>query len=128
VDENLLESRYGRSGVKKRDRIFAVTVAVLALLAFLAWALWFTISDANRVTHRDVAYEIVDEYSAKVTFEVTRQPGQSVVCSVKVLNQAFAIVGYKTVEIAPSTARSQVIITNLNTTELGVSGLVDRCS
>jgi len=128
VSENLLEQRYGRRGVQKRDRIMAITIGVLVLASFLAWAVWFTISDANRVTHRDVAYEIVDEFSAKVTFEVTRKPGQSVVCSVKVLNQAFAIVGYKTLEIAPSTARSQVISTNLNTTELGVSGLVDRCS
>jgi hypothetical protein len=62
-----------------------------------------------------------------VTFEVSRTPGQIVVCDVTVLNQAFAIVGFLAVDVAASENRSTVISTTVRTTELGVSGLVDGC-
>jgi hypothetical protein len=85
------------------------------------------IDNSNQVTHRDVAYEVIDEYSTNVTFEVSRSPGQSVSCDVTVLNQSFAIVGFLTVDVEASSSRSTVISSTIRTTELGVSGLVQSC-
>jgi hypothetical protein len=102
-------------------------VAVTALASFLIWAIFVSIDDSNQVTHRDIAYEVIDEYSTNVTFEVSRNPGQMVSCDVTVLNQSFAIVGFLTVDVAPSNSRSTVISSTVRTTELGVSGLVDGC-
>lgn len=89
--------------------------------------MFVAIDNSNQVTHRDVAYEVIDEYSTNVTFEVSRSPGQSVSCDVTVLNQSFAIVGFLTVDVAASTSRSTVISSTIVTTELGVSGLVQSC-
>jgi hypothetical protein len=86
-----------------------------------------SIDNANQISHRDIAYEVIDEYSTTVTFEVSRNPGQAVSCDITVLNQSFAIVGFLTVDVAPSTNRSTVISSTVLTTELGVSGLVDGC-
>jgi hypothetical protein len=85
------------------------------------------IDNSNQVTHRDVAYEVIDEYSTNVTFEVSRNPGQAVSCDLTVLNQSFAIVGFLTVDVAASSSRSTVISSTIRTTELGVSGLVQSC-
>ena len=127
MSKNVIQDRYGRDRYKSRDRGLAIAVAVTALASFLIWAIFVSIDNSNQVTHRDIAYEVIDEYSTNVTFEVSRNPGQMVSCDVTVLNQSFAIVGFLTVDVAASNSRSTVISSTVRTTELGVSGLVDGC-
>jgi hypothetical protein len=127
VSENLLQQRYGVGSTQKRDRLLAVVVAVFALVAFLVWAIFFTVNNAERTTTRDVGFTVFDEFSTEVVFEVSRTPGKAVVCDVQVLNQSFAVVGLKTVPVAPSAGRAVVISTTVVTTELGTSGLVAGC-
>jgi hypothetical protein len=127
VSKNIVQQRYGRDRLRSRDRILAISIAAVALASFLVWAVIVSIDNANQVTHRDIAYEVIDEYSTNVTFEVSRNPGQEVSCDVTVLNQSFAIVGFLTVDVAASNSRSTVISSSIRTTELGVSGLVDGC-
>jgi len=127
VSKNIGHQRYGRSRLDRKDRILAISIGSITLIAFLLWAALFTANESTKISHRDIAYEVIDEYSTKVTFEVSRTPGASVICDVKVLNQAFAIVGFLALEVAASDNRSTVISTTVRTTELGVSGLVDSC-
>ena len=127
MSKNIVQQRYGRDRLRARDRILAISLAAVALTSFLVWAVFVTIDNSNQVTHRDISYEVIDEYSTNVTFEVSRNPGQTVSCDVTVLNQSFAIVGFLTVDVAASSSRSTVISSTVVTTELGVSGLVDGC-
>ena len=127
MSKNIVQQRYGRDRFRNRDRILAISIAVVALTSFLIWAIFVSIDNSNKVTHRDIAYEVIDEYSTNVTFEVSRNLGQEVSCDVTVLNQSFAIVGFLTVDVAASESRSTVISSTIRTTELGVSGLVDGC-
>lgn len=127
MSENLLETRYGLGAKRKNDRIFAISAGIFALVAFLVWAIVFTIDDAQKITTRDVGFTVNDEFSTEVVFEVTRNPGQQVLCDVQVLSQSYAVVGFKTVAVEPSVNRSSVISTVVNTTELGTTGLVASC-
>ncbi len=127
MNKNILQERYGRERLRKRDRVLAISIAVVAIVSFLVWAVFVSIENSNQVSHRDIAYEVIDEYSTNVTFEVSRTPGQIVSCDVAVLNQSFAIVGFLTVEVLASESRSTVISSEIRTTELGVSGLVEGC-
>jgi hypothetical protein len=127
VSENVLEQRYGLGTRRKKDRVFAISIAALALVAFLVWAIAFTIDDAQKITTRDVGFTVNDEFSTEVVFEVTRDPGQEVLCDIQVLSQSYAVVGFKTVAIEASANRSVVISTVVNTTELGTTGLVASC-
>ena len=127
MSENVLEQRYGLETRRKKDRIFAISIAALALVAFLVWAIAFTIDDAQKITTRDVGFTVNDEFSTEVVFEVTRDPGQEVLCDIQVLSQSYAVVGFKTVAIEASANRSVVISTVVNTTELGTTGLVASC-
>ena len=122
-----MEQRYGLGVRRKRDRVFAISIAAFALSAFLVWAIIFTIDDAQKITTRDVGFTVNDEFSTEVIFEVTRDPGLSVLCDVQVLSQSYAVVGFKTVQIGASANRSTVISTVVNTTELGTTGLVASC-
>jgi len=127
VSKNIVQQRYGRDRLKARDRILAISIAAVALVSFLVWAVFVSIDNSNQVTHRDIAYEVIDEYSTNVTFEVSRNPGQVVSCDVTVLNQSFAVVGFLSVDVAASNSRSTVVSSTIRTTELGVSGLVESC-
>ncbi len=127
MSENLLEQRYGLGTRRKKDRVFAIAIAALALVAFLVWAIVFTIDDAQKVTTRDVGFTVNDEFSTEVVFEVSRDPGQEVICDIQVLSQSYAVVGFKTLTVEASTKRSTVISTVVNTTELGTTGLVASC-
>jgi UDP-N-acetylmuramyl pentapeptide phosphotransferase/UDP-N-acetylglucosamine-1-phosphate transferase len=127
VSENLFEQRYGVGTTRRKDRVFAIVIGSLALVAFLVWALIFTIDDAQKISTRDVGFTVKDEFSTEVVFEVTRGPGQTVICDVQVLSQSFAVVGFKTIAVEPSGNRSVVVSTVVNTTELGTTGLVDSC-
>lgn len=127
MSKNIAQQRYGQDRLKSRDRVLAVIVASVAVVSFLFWAIFVSIDNSSQISHRDIAYEVIDEYSTTVTFEVSREPGQAVSCDLTVLNQSFAVVGFLTVEVAPSTSRSTVISSTVLTTELGVSGLVDDC-
>lgn len=127
MSENLLQQRYGLGSSRKWNRILAISVAVVAIVSFLVWAIWFTIDDANKISTRDVGFTVIDEFSTEVVFEVSRNPGQAVVCDVQVLSQSYAVVGFKTLAVEPSASRSTVISTMVNTTELGTTGLVDSC-
>jgi hypothetical protein len=127
VSKNIVQQRYGKDQLRSRDRILAISIAAIAVTSFLVWAVFVSIGSSNQVTHRDIAYEVIDEYSTNVTFEVSRNPGQVVSCDVTVLNQSFAIVGFLTVDVTASNSRSTVISSAIRTTELGVTGLVDGC-
>lgn len=127
MSKNIVQQRYGRDRLKARDRILTISIAAVALVSFLVWAVFVSIDNSNQVTHRDIAYEVIDEYSTNVTFEVSRNPGQVVSCDVTVLNQSFAVVGFLSVDVAASNSRSTVVSSTIRTTELGVSGLVESC-
>jgi hypothetical protein len=127
VSENLLEQRYGVGTTLTKDRVFAIIIGSLALVAFLVWALIFTIDDAQKISTREVGFTVNDEFSTEVVFEVTRKPGQKVICDVQVLSQSYAVVGFKTIAVEPSGNPSVVVSTVVNTTELGTTGLVDSC-
>ena len=127
MSKNVVQERYGRDRLQRRDRILAISIAAVLLSTFLIWAIFVSIDNSNQVTHRDIAYEVVDQYSTNVNFEVSRNPGQVVSCDLTVLNQSFAIVGFLTLDVAASKSRSTVISSTVRTTELGVSGLVDGC-
>ena len=127
MSENLLEQRYGVGTTRRKDRVFAIIIGSLALVAFLVWAVIFTIDDAQKISTRDVGFTVNDEFSTEVVFEVTREPSQKVMCDVQVLSQSYAVVGFKTIAVEPSGNPSVVVSTVVNTTELGTTGLVDSC-
>ncbi len=122
-ESELLASRYGKKaagGAANRKRVIALASALVLL--FLGWAIWVTVTGSSAVKHQVLAYEVIDETQTSVKFNV-QSPSGAAKCAVQVLNQGYAVVGYKEVEVASSGQFE----TFVNTTELGVTGLVDKC-
>ena len=122
-ESDLLASRYGITANNSRaTRKRTIALASLLLAMFLGWAIWVTVSGSDAIKHQDLAYEVIDESQTSVKFSV-QSPSGPAKCAVQVLNQGYAVVGYKEVEVASSGEFETLV----NTTELGVTGLVDKC-
>lgn len=124
----LMAERYGQKNSKsQKQRIFFVALAAILVIGFLYFAAMVAIRGANEVKTQDLGYEIVSSEQAQVSFSVTSPIDGRVRCAIQVLNQSFAVVGYKETSLAvrANTAENRQI--SVNTIELGVSGLVDKC-
>ena len=120
---DLLAARYGKTAsTGKLNRRNIIALGEVLLVAFLAWAIWVAATGANQIKSQDVGYEVFSPNQTSVRFKV-ESPAGPAVCAIQVLNQSFTVVGYKEVPI-PASGQYETFV---NTTELGVSGLVDKC-
>jgi len=126
-----MAQRYGRSPNDQQRNRRNITIAAIALgIIFLAFAIYSNFLSGPNIQAKTTGYEITSAQQAVVRYQVTPQ-NQDIVCALKVLNQSFAVVGYREVTIpavkSASGSQFQNYETKVNTTELGVSGLLDKC-
>ncbi|HRN28961.1 MAG TPA: DUF4307 domain-containing protein [Terrimesophilobacter sp.] len=124
-----LDARYGRTPDReRRDRAILWVGGVVGGVVVLAWLVWAGLGGVwATLQYTDAGHRINDEFSAEVTFRVTTDPANDVSCAVQVLNELKATVGWKIVDLPPTTSHSRLITETVRTSELGVSGLIYRC-
>jgi hypothetical protein len=128
-----IAQRYGRSPQQeaKRRRNLIITAGLLAVL-FTVWATWASLTAKNDPTFKTSSFEIVDSSNMSVSFVVTKPANSTAICAIQALKEDYGVVAYKEVRI-PASGSEDGSITNvpvqamLRTTELAVTGLVDRC-
>lgn len=128
---DLLAERYGRSPESaKRQRRLVIITAVGLLVAFFTWAIWAQFASTPKLEYKTSAFKIISPQEATVDFDVIAIE-RPIICVVQVLDNNFEVVGFKEVEVAAKAQGAipawQTVSTRLNTTELGVSGLVHDC-
>ncbi len=122
-----LDKRYGRSaGRGRRIRLVWWLAAVGFVVVLTAWVVWAG-GSPNPVDARDTAHTVLGEHAVSVSFEVSMPPGQAAACALQAMNESFAIVGWKVVDIPASTQRTRAFTETVRTTELSVTGLIYRC-
>lgn len=124
-----VDARYGRTpSNQRRDRLILWVGGITGGLIVLAWLVWAGLGGAwAALQYTDAGHRIHDEFSATVTFRVTTDPSNDVSCAVQVLNERKATVGWKIVDLPPTSSHSRLISETVRTSELGVSGLIYRC-
>ena len=129
LESEPLAARYGRTSGSRRRRVWvAVLVGAAVLGAAVVWVIWVgLLGPGASLEARDVGYRIAADGSVDVRFEVTTEPGTGVKCALQALNEQFAIVGWKVVEIPPSEQRTRSFVENVRTTEDPTTGLIYRC-
>ena len=124
-----LEERYGRGARSRRlEKRLLWFVGGFIVVVFAAWVVLVAFDGDNAsLESRDVAHRIVDEHSVEVSFSLNVAPGTRTLCAVQALNEAHAIVGWKIVEVPPSSERNRVITEVVRTSEQSNTGLISRC-
>jgi hypothetical protein len=101
---------------------------ILAAVAGLAVAVWIALNVASQpVSWKDVGFHVQGPQAIDVTFEVTKPRAKTVVCKVRALSQSYSEVGVRMVTVGPADEGTQRVTATVPTTELAVSGTVDRC-
>lgn len=129
ASESSVANRYGAPKPKMGRTPRVVLAAGVLLLAVVAAAV-FSIGGQKAFTSKDIAFEILSPSSATVTFDLDKKAADTVSCSVRVLNESYAVVGWKSVVVGPggTSGREKVRETvELRTESLGVSGGVGAC-
>lgn len=129
-----LVNRYGapKRGLPKQTRrvllIAALSIAVIAagIMTFL--------NSTPAVTSKDVGFHVTDATSVAVDFRVTKDPSATAQCAVQVLSSNYAVVGWTTTTVAPTTPgtsadeeRTTAERVDVRTASQGVTGGVNSC-
>lgn len=119
-----LDERYGRTGARRWPWIIGVGLATLAVTAFG----WMTVAQSmGSVDVDDLGFDLVDERTVEVRFQVTGVQGKDVVCVVEALDQEFGVVGWKVVEIPAGDTHMRALSTTVPTVSAATTGLVNTC-
>ena len=119
-----LDERYGRTRSRRTPWIVGGVIALVVIIAFG----WMTISQTmNTVDVDDLGFEVVDEHSVSVSFQITGKPGSDVVCALEALDEEFGVVGWKIVELPATESHAQRLSTTIPTIAEATTGLVNTC-
>jgi len=123
------EARYGlNESNQRRNRLLGVVGGVGTALVLVAWLWWAGLAQPTaQFEARDVGWDVVDERTISVSYELTVEPGTAMSCAVQALNAQYGIVGWVIADIPPSTERTRVISQEVRTSETAVTGLLYRC-
>lgn len=119
-----LDERYGRTRRRRLPWIIGIAVAA-ALVGVFGWMI--VAQAMNSVDTDDLGFEVVDEHSVTVRFQITGGQGKDVACAVEALDEEFGIVGWKIVEIPASDGHLQQLSTTVPTVAEATTGLVNSC-
>lgn len=119
-----LDERYGRTRKRRTPLIIGGLIGVIVV----AIAGWVTVTQSmSSVGADDLGFELVDEHSVTVRFQVTMTQDRDVVCAVQALDEEFGVVGWKIVEIPATDSHSQQLSTTVPTVAQATTGLVNTC-
>jgi len=133
--DNSVATRYGGTKKSRVSKKTGRVIAIIAVLSAILVACWFAFSaSSSLLSYESVGYKIHDKSTAWVEFELTKEPEETVACTVRVLADNAAIAGYRTVVIGPEedteqgrTDLTKYYTTDLRTDQLGSSGEVETC-
>jgi hypothetical protein len=119
-----LDERYGRTRRRRLPWVIGIVLVVVVVAAFG----WMTITQSmNSVDVDDLGYEVVDEHSVTVAFQITGSGGRDVVCALQALDEQFGVVGWKIVEIPATGSDQQRFTERVPTVAEATTGLVNSC-
>lgn len=119
-----LDERYGRTRAGRLPWIIGIAIAALIVAA----AGWMTVSGSmNSIDTDDLGYEVIDEHTVTVSFQLTAPQERDIVCAVEALDESFAIVGWKIMEIPADDRHTQTFTERIPTVAEATTGLVNSC-
>lgn len=120
--------RYGRRPGGGRPR-GALIGGVIVVLLTLSWAAWVGLRQAQTpVRWKAGAFTALDDGRAQLQVTVTTDPGQRVVCTVRMLNGGLTEVGRLDATLGPSSERTFRTTVTVPTFEAASSARIRACA
>ncbi len=98
ADRQTMAERYGTSSTgSRRARQVVVAVLILVSLSWLGWAAWTHAS--KQVDGEVTSFDIVSAHEVTVVFDVRRDSGDAVECTLQAKAADFSVVGEEVVVV-----------------------------
>jgi hypothetical protein len=124
--QQMLDERYGRT--RSPARRWVIAGAVVLAVAVVGLFGWFTVSDSLDAVDSDATgFEIVDEHSVVLSFQITAPPGRSVARAIEAQDEDHGVVGWRVVEIPASESHAHALREVIPTTAEATTGFVNSC-
>jgi hypothetical protein len=126
--QDVLDERYGRGRTASRRRRW--TIGIAASIGVIAVGLfgWMTVaSQLDAVNAETTGFEIVDEHSVVLRFQVTAPIDRSIACALEAQDEEHGIVGWRVVEYPGSELHARGFREVVPTTAAATTGLVNSC-
>jgi hypothetical protein len=125
----VLAERYGRTPARRFGRKAIAWLAGGAVAVVLvAWVVWAGLDGTSAtIATQDTAHEVLDARSVRVEFDVTVPTGSTAGCVVQALNDRFAVVGWKIIELPASDSATRSLTEVVRTSEMASTGLISSC-
>ena len=125
--QQLLDERYGRRRSRTRRVVGWVIVGVIAAALVIALG-WSTVARTlNAVDVVGTGYDVADERTVTVEFQITAPPGAAVACALEAQDEEHGVVGWRVVELPLEGGRTQAFTETIPTTAEATTGLVNSC-
>jgi hypothetical protein len=124
--QDKLDERYGRRGGPARRWLLGAGIGVaVVIVALFGWSI---VQGAMDDVDVDTAtFEVVDDHSVTLGFQVTAPPGSAIACALEAQDEGHGVVGWRVVELPASEAHSRAFREVIPTTALATSGFVNSC-
>lgn len=124
--QDMLDERYGRTRSPRRRWAIGAAAAVGAIVVGLF--VWTTVSSSLDAVDVDTTgFEIVDEHSVVLSFQVTAPVGRAVACAIEAQDEEHGVVGWRVVELPASQEHAQAFRETIPTTAPATTGFVNSC-
>jgi Domain of unknown function (DUF4307) len=126
TNQQMLDDRYGRATPARRRIGLAIAIAIGTVAVLLLG--WMVISSALDDVDADATgFEIIDDHSVTLDFQVTVPPGRAVACAIEAQDEEHGVVGWRVVEFSASEHPSSAYHEVIPTTALATTGFVNSC-
>ena len=125
--QQILDDRYGRTRGARSPRFWAVFagVGIAAAVGVVAWFAFGT--PGNSVGVDTTGYELVDEHTVIVSFQVTSPTDKPLACALEAQDEEHGIVGWKVVEYPASSDHTRAFRESVPVTAPATTGFVNSC-
>ncbi|NYF98933.1 DUF4307 domain-containing protein [Janibacter cremeus] len=108
-------------------RWWVIGTALVAVA--VALTVWFAVSSTqDAVTATDVGFEHTGEREITMVFDLTREPGTTVSCTITAMDASYGRVGTAQHEVPASQERTTRVRAAVRTTTQAVTATVKQCS
>ena len=122
----MLDERYGRR--RSPARRWAIAGGILVAVGVVALFGWFTVQNAlDSVDADTTSFEVADEHSVSLGFQITSPPGSAVACAIEAQDEDHGVVGWRVVELPASDLHARAFREVIPTTALATTGFVNSC-
>ncbi len=119
-----LDERYGRTPAPRW--VWALLGTIVT--AIFLWFAWGAITHDNAAVRvDDLGYEVVDDHTATVRFQVSAPANREVACMLEALDELHGVVGFKTEVLPASPERIRGFSASIPTLSQATTAIASLC-